>query len=72
MQKPNELKKRVSDNPSCENNTKKISTETSTQSSKNATSNEGNCFSNFFQKLACSRNNFADDESEVVIIPKPK
>jgi SMC interacting uncharacterized protein involved in chromosome segregation len=69
MQKSTNLKKRVSDNSSSENTTKEIPTATSVKSSKKTIS-EVSRFSNIFQKLVCSNTNLADDESEVVVIPK--
>jgi hypothetical protein len=69
MQEYANLKKRVSDSSSSENTTQEIATETSVKSSKKATS-EVSRFSNFFQKLVCSNTNLADDESEVMVIPK--
>lgn len=69
MHKSTNPNKRVSDNSSSEKATKETAA-ISVNSSKKATSNEGSRFSNFFQKLACSSTNLADDKSEVIVIPK--
>lgn len=71
MQKSTKPNKMISGNSSSEN-TNKISTETSANSSKIAPSNKGNSLFNIFKKLKCSSPNLADDESEIMLVQKSR
>lgn len=60
------IRKNASVNPS-QNFSLEIPKKTTTKSSKVIT-NEGNCFTHFFQKITCSNRKLIDDESEILII----